>query len=123
MIGGDRDQILREIYPYISLYILKSILCRLTSSPIGYTMCILIKNLEGHMIKKLVSHGNSAALIIDKPILDLLNVDMDTPLEVTTDGKNLIISPIETATKRKKFKFALDKVNRLHGKTLRRLAE
>ena len=75
------------------------------------------------MIKKLVSHGNSAALIIDKPILDLLNVDMDTPLEVTTDGKNLIISPIETATKMKKFKFALDKVNRLHGKTLRRLAE
>ena len=75
------------------------------------------------MIKKLVSHGNSAALIIDKPILDLLNVDMDPPLEVTTDGKNLIISPIETATKRKKFKFALDKVNRLHGKALRKLAE
>ena len=30
------------------------------------------------MIKKLVSHGNSAALIIDKPILDILKVDMDT---------------------------------------------
>ena len=43
------------------------------------------------MIKKLVPHGNSAALIIDKPILDILKVDMDTPLEITTDGKNIII--------------------------------
>jgi antitoxin component of MazEF toxin-antitoxin module len=32
------------------------------------------------MIKKLIKHGNSAALIIDKPILDLLHVKMDTPL-------------------------------------------
>jgi len=74
------------------------------------------------MIKKLVSHGNSAALIIDKPILDILKVDMDTPLEITTDGKNIIISPIESAVREKKFKTALDKVNRIHGKTLRKLA-
>jgi hypothetical protein len=39
--------------------------------------------------------SDSAALIIDKPILDLLKVDMDTPLEITTDGKNLIISPVK----------------------------
>ena len=75
------------------------------------------------MIKKLVAHGNSAALIIDKPILDLLKVDMDTPLEITTDGKNLIISPVESTMREKKFKVALDKVNRLHEKTLRKLSE
>lgn len=74
------------------------------------------------MIKKLVSHGNSAALIIDKPILDILKVDMDTPLEITTDGKNIIISPVEGTVREKKFKTALDKVNRIHGKTLRKLA-
>jgi antitoxin component of MazEF toxin-antitoxin module len=45
------------------------------------------------MIKKLVSYGNSAALIIDKPILELLKVDMETPLEISTDGRSLIISP------------------------------
>lgn len=75
------------------------------------------------MIKKLVSHGNSAALIIDKPILELLNVNMDTPLEISTDGKNLIISPIEDGKREIKFKAAMEKVNKLHGKTLRRLAE
>ena len=74
------------------------------------------------MMKKLVSHGNSAALIIDRPILDLLKVDMNTPLEITTDGKNLIISPVESTVREKKFKAALEKVNRIHGKTLRKLA-
>lgn len=74
------------------------------------------------MIKKLVSHGNSAALVIDKPILELLKVDMDTPLEISTDGKNLIISPVEDSKREKRFKSALARVNRLHGKTLKRLA-
>ena len=74
------------------------------------------------MIKKLVSHGNSAALIIDKPILDILKVDMDTPLEITTDGKNIIISPVESSVREKKFKAVLAKVNRVHGKTIRTLA-
>ena len=75
------------------------------------------------MIKKLVSHGNSAALIIDKPILDLLKVDMETPFEISTDGKNLIILPVENAMREVKFKKVLDKVNKLHGKTLKKLSE
>ena len=75
------------------------------------------------MIKKLVSHGNSAALIIDKPILEILHVDMETPLEISTDGRNLIISPVEDGRREKKFKAALEKVNKLHGKTLQRLAK
>lgn len=75
------------------------------------------------MIKKLVSHGNSAALIIDKPILDLLKVDMETPFEISTDGKNLIILPVENAMREVKLKKVLDKVNKLHGKTLKKLSE
>lgn len=74
------------------------------------------------MIKKLVTHGNSAALIIDKPILDLLKVDMDTPLEITTDGKSLIISPVAGSAREKKFRKSLAKVNREHAATLKKLA-
>ncbi len=74
------------------------------------------------MIKKLVSHGNSAALIIDKPIMELLKVDMETLLEISTDGKNLIISPIESDRREKRFRTALDKVNKAHGKTLQKLS-
>lgn len=75
------------------------------------------------MIKKLVSHGNSSALIIDKPILDLLKVDMQTPLEITTDGQNLIISPVKDAKRENRFVSALEKVNKAHGKTLNKLAK
>ncbi|MDH5203688.1 MAG: AbrB/MazE/SpoVT family DNA-binding domain-containing protein [Nitrospirota bacterium] len=75
------------------------------------------------MIKKMVSHGNSAALIIDKPILEILKIDMDTPLEVSTDGKNLIISPVQDAKREARFRAALQKVNKKHEKTLRKLAK
>jgi antitoxin MazE len=87
--------------------------------------CIYIKKEEGEgkMIKKMVTHGNSAALIIDKPILDILKIDMETPLEISTDGKNLIISPVTDKKRERKFRAALQKVNRKYGKVLKRLAD
>ncbi|MEW6202333.1 MAG: AbrB/MazE/SpoVT family DNA-binding domain-containing protein [bacterium] len=75
------------------------------------------------MIKKLTAHGNSAALIIDKPVLELLKIDLKTPLEITTDGKNLIISPATDKGRRKRLKDALAKVNARHGGVLKKLAE
>jgi antitoxin component of MazEF toxin-antitoxin module len=60
------------------------------------------------LVKRLTQHGNSAALIIDKAVLDLLHITMETPLEIVTDGKNLIISPIRTARRAQRFHAALD---------------
>ena len=74
------------------------------------------------MTKKLVQHGNSAALIIDKPILDLLNMGMDTPLEITTDGRNIVISPATSHTE-DEFLASLDKINSRFSTTLERLAK
>jgi antitoxin component of MazEF toxin-antitoxin module len=74
------------------------------------------------MTKHLTAHGNSAALVIDKPIMELLNITMETPLEVTTDGRNLIISPVRDAAREKKFKAALSRVAAKHGETFRGLA-
>ena len=75
------------------------------------------------MVKKLVSHGNSLALIIDKPLLELLKIKPNQPLEVTTDGKNLIISPAGTEERQIKFKKVLDGVNRDYADVLKKLAE
>ena len=50
--------------------------------------------MENNMIKKLSKFGNSMAFIIDKPILELLNILPDTELKVSTDGNSLIITPI-----------------------------
>jgi len=75
------------------------------------------------MVKRLTQHGNSAALIIDKPVLDLLKITMDTPLEIATDGQNLIISPVHSTRREQRFRSALEVVNRRHRKTLKALAE
>jgi len=74
------------------------------------------------MVKHLTAHGNSAALIIDKPIMDLLHISMDTPLEITTDGQNLIISPVQTESREKKIKASMKRVFDRHDSTFRKLA-
>ena len=48
------------------------------------------------MIKKLSKHGNSLAVLIDKPILDLLNINEHTHINIKTDGTNIIIEPVRT---------------------------
>ena len=48
------------------------------------------------MNKRLSVIGNSLGVIIDKPILELLNIDRDTVLEVKTDGEALIIKPTQS---------------------------
>ena len=50
------------------------------------------------MVKRLTKHGNSLALLIDKPILELLKIDADTLLEVTTDGQSLVVSHATNAS-------------------------
>lgn len=75
------------------------------------------------MIKKMVQHGNSSALIIDKPIMELLHIDDETPLEISTDGINIIISPVNDTGRMKRLDKSLEKINKKHQATLRKLAE
>ncbi|MBK9308713.1 MAG: AbrB/MazE/SpoVT family DNA-binding domain-containing protein [Nitrospira sp.] len=75
------------------------------------------------MIKKLTKHGNSLALVIDRGVLDLLEIDAETPLNIKTDGKCLIVTPVQVVARRKKFRAALDETNRRYGKALKKLAE
>ena len=74
------------------------------------------------MIKTLTKHGNSYALIIDKPILDLLKISPDTPLEFSTDGNSLKVSPVADPKRRKKFEAALASINKRYTKAFKRLA-
>ncbi len=46
------------------------------------------------MIRKLVKLDNNFAIIIDKPILDLLNIDETTSICITTDGNTIILQPL-----------------------------
>jgi antitoxin MazE len=75
------------------------------------------------MIKKLTKHGNSLALVIDRPVLDQLKIDSDTPLEMSTDGHVITIVPVRDASRRKKIEKALKKVNNQYDRTLKNLAK
>ena len=55
--------------------------------------------------------------------MELLNIEQDTPLEITTDGKSIIISPVKDKNRAKKLKDSLGKINAKHARTLKRLAE
>lgn len=75
------------------------------------------------MIKKLSAVGNSLGLIIDRPILDLLDITKDTPLEVRTDGDALIIRPVRTAPLMDRALSAADRLMDAHEETHRKLAK
>ena len=75
------------------------------------------------MVKKLIQHGNSAALILDKPIPDLLNFKMDTPLEISTDGTNLIISAQKRENGERDILKSLEKINSRYSNALKKLGE
>jgi antitoxin component of MazEF toxin-antitoxin module len=75
------------------------------------------------MVKTLTKHGNSYALVIDKPILDLLKISPDSLLEVSTDGKVLMISRVNESSRDSRVARSLAKVNAKHSKALKRLAE
>lgn len=75
------------------------------------------------MIKKMIQHGNSSALIIDKPIMELLHIDEETLLEISTDGSNIIISPVRDIDRLNRLNKSLDKINKKHHSTLQKLAK
>ena len=75
------------------------------------------------MVKKLTRHGNSLALVIDRPILDLLKIDPETPLDISTDGRQLIVAPVKPSARRKKCDAAQEWAHKRYGKAFRELAE
>ena len=74
------------------------------------------------MLKKLSAVGNSLGIIIERPILELLDITKDTPLEVTTDGEALIIRPVKLS-KKERVRESTKRLMGVHEKTLRKLAK
>lgn len=75
------------------------------------------------MIKNLVRHGNSWALVIDRPILDLLKIRPEDPVEITTDGTSMTISPVPATGRKARVAAARAKINARNKKAFEKLAE
>jgi antitoxin MazE len=78
---------------------------------------------EYSMVKSLTKHGNSLALLIEKPILELLGADSDTQFDITTDGQVLVLTPLKDPKRQSRFESALKKANTKYSGALKRLAE
>jgi antitoxin MazE len=75
------------------------------------------------MRKKLTRTGNSLALVLDKPMLDQVGIDAKTPLEVSTDGHVIVISPIRGKRRTARLKAIVAEAHAKYGGVFRRLAE
>lgn len=73
------------------------------------------------MIKQLTKIGNSLGLIIDRPILELLKIDRETQLEISTDGKGLVIRPVE-ASRDERVRSSTERVAVDHAEAFEKLA-
>jgi len=74
------------------------------------------------MTKRLIAIGNSLGIIIEKPILDLLNIDRETDLEIRTDGEAIFLKPIRNSSVRKVLERAGRKMD-IHSDTLKKLSK
>ncbi|MFP4353719.1 MAG: AbrB/MazE/SpoVT family DNA-binding domain-containing protein [Phycisphaerae bacterium] len=75
------------------------------------------------MTKTLTKHGNSYAMIIDKPILELLGATAETEFEILTDGRSLVLTPVRDEAEEKKFDEAVEMVHKRFGRAMKKLAE
>lgn len=75
------------------------------------------------MRKRLTKTGNSHAIVLDKSILAATGIDSETPLEVSTDGDVIVISPVRDADRTTKLKEGMASIHERYAGAFRRLAE
>jgi antitoxin MazE len=75
------------------------------------------------MKKRLTKHGNSYAMVIDRPILDLIKATPETPFEIISDGRSLVLTPIREQEEEKKFDDAVAMIHERFGRAMKTLAK
>jgi antitoxin component of MazEF toxin-antitoxin module len=75
------------------------------------------------MPKRLTRSGNSLALVIDRPLLDALEIDADTELELSTDGDVLVVTPVRNRKRKKRTAELVAEAHEHYGRVFHRLAE
>lgn len=75
------------------------------------------------MRKRLTKTGNSLALVLDKRLLEATGIDARTPLEVSTDGDVIVISPARDRRRATRLKKIVAEAHRRYGGVFERLAD
>jgi len=76
-----------------------------------------------YVTKRLMRSGNSLALVIDRPLLEALEIDADTELELSTDGDVLVVTPLRDPKHRNRVAELVAEAHEQYGGVFRHLAE
>ncbi|WP_022854004.1 hypothetical protein [Thermodesulfatator atlanticus] len=72
---------------------------------------------------RLSKKGKELVLVMDDDLAKKLQIDIDTPFDIFTDGEVIIIHPIRDTSRQQKFEKALEKINQKYARALKHLAE
>ena len=75
------------------------------------------------MRKKLTRTGNSLALVLDKKMLEELGIDAGTPLEVSTDGRVVVVAPVRSGKRQRRLKEVVERAHARYAGVFRTLAK
>lgn len=75
------------------------------------------------MIRTLKKLGNTQALVIDKTLREQMGIDENTPLELTLDRGNLIVSPAAIGFGAERVEQLIDQLRPTYAPMLKKLAE
>jgi len=75
------------------------------------------------MVKTLTRLGNSSALIVDRTMMELLEIQPDTPLKVTVEGRRMIVEPLTEEERKERVRAASKRVIDKNAELFRRLAK
>lgn len=74
------------------------------------------------MIKTLQKHGNSLALVIDKPLLELMHLGEGARVSLVLEGQTLVVSPVSVGLGRDRTLAAAARIRDRYKDTLEALA-
>jgi antitoxin component of MazEF toxin-antitoxin module len=75
------------------------------------------------MATRLTPTGERLAVILDQRMLDDLDIDAETELEVSTDGHTIVITPVRADTRARKLEQVVRVAHEQYASVFRRLAE
>ncbi len=62
-------------------------------------------------------------MVIDRPLLEALEIDADTELELSTDGDVLVVTPLRDGKRKREVADRVSEAHEQYGGVFRRLAE
>jgi antitoxin MazE len=75
------------------------------------------------IVKKLTRLGNSSALVVDRTLMQLMDIDADTPLKVTVEGRRMTVEPLDEKERAARFEKVMKKTGKKNAELFRRLSK